>query len=60
MGARQMNRKADRWGPAGSDSRRSGWARGCERRAGPAGGPRARALEKREGVGRPARLASLG
>ena len=60
MGARKMNRKADRWGLASSDSRRSGWARGRERRAGPARGPRARALGKREGVGRPAGLASLG
>ena len=60
MGARKMNRKADRWGPLGSDSRRSGRARGRERRAGPARGPRARALGKQEGVGRPAGLASLG
>ena len=60
MGARQMNRKADRWGPAGSDSRRSGWARGRERRAGTACGPRARTMGKWEGVGRPAGLASLG
>ena len=60
MGAWKMNRKADRWGPAGSDSRRSGRARGRERRARPARGPRARVLGKREGVGRPAGLASLG
>ena len=57
---RKMNTKADRWGPAGSDSRRSGRARGRERRAGPARGPCARVLGKREGVGRPAGLASLG
>ena len=60
MGARKMNGKADRWGPAGSDSRQNGRARGRERRAGPARGPRARVLGKREGVGRPAGLASLG
>ena len=30
----KMNRKADRWGPAGSESKRSGEARGRERRAG--------------------------
>ena len=60
MGARKMNRKADRWGPAGSDSRRSGRARGRERLAGPSHGLRAHALGKWEGVGRPAGLASLG
>ena len=55
MGARKMNRKADRWGPAGSDSRRSGRARGRERRVGPAHGPRACALG-----GRRAQLGWLG
>ena len=58
MGARKMNRKAGRWGPAGSDSRRSGRARGRERRAGPARGPRACSGKTgRGGVGRPVGLA---
>ena len=44
MGAKKMNRKADRWGSAGSESsRRSRKARGRERCAGPGRGPRARA-----------------
>ena len=60
MGAKKMNRKADRWGPAGSESsRQSRKARGHERCAGPAGGPGACAGEMGKKGGLAGRLGWL-
>ena len=65
MGAKKMNRKANRWGPAGSESSSAsqrarvvqGWAGmlGLRELVG-----HTRGWEKKEGIGRSAGLASLG